>query len=217
MKKINLPTKITISRIVLVAVLLIYLGICTILSLNGQLGDQYLGNSTITVPGLVAAIIFIVASMTDWLDGYLARKNDQVTTLGKFLDPIADKMLVNSMLIFFAVPVAGISGYVFVPAFCVILMVLRDLIVDTLRFVAAQKGKVVAANIFGKLKTVFQMIALPFIMLGDFPFSYFDADWPVWVRPSMIMIYIATLMSVISGVIYVIQNGHVLKEEKSDE
>ena len=121
------------------------------------------------------------------------------------------------MLIFFAVPVAGISGYVFVPAFCVILMVLRDLIVDTLRFVAAQKGKVVAANIFGKLKTVFQMIALPFIMLGDFPFSYFDADWPVWVRPSMIMIYIATLMSVISGVIYVIQNGHVLKEEKSDE
>ena len=212
--KINTPTKITLVRIILVVVLLIYLGVCAILSLSGNLGNQTLGDSTVTIPGLVAMVIFVIASITDWLDGYLARKNHQVTTLGKFLDPIADKMLVNSMLIFFAFAWAGINGYVRVPVFCVSLMVLRDLIVDTLRFVASTKGKVLAANIFGKLKTVFQMVALPFIMLNDFPFAFFDSSWPMWVRPSMILIYIATAMSLISGFIYVYQNFSVLKEEE---
>ena len=93
-------------------------------------------------------------------------------------------------------------------------MVLRDLVVDTLRFVAASKGEVVAANIFGKLKTVFQMVALPFVMLGDFPFSYFDATWPWILRPSVWLIVLATAMSVISGVIYVIQNRHVLASKE---
>lgn len=211
--KINLPTKITLVRIVLVVALLIYLGVCAVLSLNGKLPNEYLGNTMITVPGLVAAIVFVIASATDWLDGYLARKNNQVTNLGKFLDPIADKMLVNSMLVFFCVVWGGINDYVHIPVFCVILMILRDLVVDTMRFVASSKGVVVAANIFGKLKTVFQMVALPFIMLGDFPFSYFDASWPMYARPSVILVYIATAMSVISGIIYVVQNIGVLKEE----
>ena len=211
--KINTPTKITLTRIALVVVLLIYLGVEAVLSLNGTIPMQTLGDTYITVPGLVSCIVFVIASITDWLDGYLARKNNQVTTLGKFLDPIADKMLVNAMLIFFCVSWNGINGYVHIPVFCVILMVLRDLVVDTMRFVAAQKGKVMAANIFGKLKTVFQMVALPFFMLNDFPFSFFDSSWPMWVRPSLILIYIATLMSLISGVIYVIQNFSVLKEE----
>lgn len=215
--KINLPTKITIARIVLVFALLIYLGVYAVLSISGQIPLQKLGNTEITVPGLVACIVFVIASATDWLDGYLARKNNQVTTLGKFLDPIADKMLVNSMLIFFCVRWVGINDYVQIPVYCVILMTLRDLIVDTMRFIASSKGVVVAANIFGKLKTVFQMVALPFIMLSDFPFSYFDSAWPMYLRPSVILIYLATAMSLISGIIYVVQNKGVLKEDKSNE
>lgn len=215
--KINLPTKITIARIVLVFALLIYLGVYAILSISGQIPLQKLGNTEITVPGLIACIVFVIASATDWLDGYLARKNNQVTTLGKFLDPIADKMLVNSMLIFFCVRWVGINDYVQIPVYCVILMTLRDLIVDTMRFIASSKGVVVAANIFGKLKTVFQMVALPFIMLSDFPFSYFDSAWPMYLRPSVILIYLATAMSLISGIIYVVQNKGVLKEDKSNE
>ena len=214
--KINTPTKITITRIVLVVALLVYLGVCAIFSYAGNLGPTYLGNSSITVVGLISAIVFIVASATDALDGYLARKNNQVTDLGKFLDPIADKMLVNSMLIFFAFPWSFTGGYVRIPVFCVILMVLRDLVVDTLRFVAASKNEVIAANIFGKLKTIFQMVALPFIMLNDFPFSYFDSSWPMWVRPSLILVYLATAMSLLSGIIYVIQNAHVLKDKKDE-
>lgn len=216
--KINTPTKITLIRIVSVFVLLVYLGVMGALSTAGKLYPvETLGNTHITVPGLVAAIVFILGSATDWLDGYLARKNNQVTNLGKFLDPIADKMLVNSMLIFFCVTWNGINDFVQVPVLCVIVMVIRDLIVDTLRFIASKKGVVLAANMFGKLKTVFQMVALPFIMLGDFPFSYFTENWDPLLRlycaPSVIMIYIATLMSAISGIIYVVQNRSVLKED----
>ena len=216
--KINTPTKITLIRIVSVFVLLVYLGVMGALSTAGKLYPvETLGNTHITVPGLVAAIVFILGSATDWLDGYLARKNNQVTNLGKFLDPIADKMLVNSMLIFFCVTWDGINDFVQVPVLCVIVMVIRDLIVDTLRFIASKKGVVLAANMFGKLKTVFQMVALPFIMLSDFPFSYFTEKWDLLLRlycaPSVIMIYIATLMSAISGIIYVVQNRSVLKED----
>ena len=215
--KINIPTKITLVRIVLVVALLVFLGIYAVLDIINPIEPIYLGGTSITLIGLIAMIVFVVASATDALDGYLARKWHQVTDLGKFLDPIADKMLVNSMLIFFCFPWGFLGeNSVRVPVFCVILMVLRDLVVDTLRFVAASKGEVVAANIFGKLKTIFQMIALPFIMIGDWPFSYFDSTWPWLVRPSVILIYLATLMSLISGVIYVIQNAHVLKGKKDE-
>ena len=212
--KINLPTKITILRIVLVAALLVFL---LVWALGGKFFNwvtPYLGN--VPLVGLIAAIVFIVASATDALDGYLARSRNEVTNLGKFLDPIADKMLVNSCLIFFAIPWEFNPDALCIPAFCVILMVLRDLVVDTMRFVAASKGKVVAANIFGKLKTVFQMIALPIVMLNGWPFSYFDLSWnPLW-RIATILIYIATAMSLISGIIYVVKNRHILKEESHD-
>ena len=212
--KINLPTKITILRIVLVVALLIFLFVW---ALGGKFFGwvtPYLGN--VPLIGLISAIVFIIASATDALDGYLARSRNEVTDLGKFLDPIADKMLVNSCLIFFAIPWEFSPDALCIPAFCVILMVLRDLVVDTMRFVAASKGKVVAANIFGKLKTVFQMIALPVVMLNGWPFSYFDLSWNPLCRIATILIYIATAMSLISGIIYVVKNRHVLKEESHD-
>ncbi|HBX25129.1 MAG TPA: CDP-diacylglycerol--glycerol-3-phosphate 3-phosphatidyltransferase, partial [Firmicutes bacterium] len=139
----------------------------------------------------------------------------QVTDLGKFLDPIADKMLVNGLLIFLIFPWNFAPNQnCLVPAFCVILMVIRDLVVDGLRFVAAKKNEVIAANIFGKAKTVAQMIAIPVVLLNGWPFCYFDASWPSYLNISSILVYIATLLSLLSGIIYVLQNKNVLKEKK---
>lgn len=213
--KINLPTKITLARIVLVAVLLVVLLVFSILGRYGLYEDIVLGDTGISLIYLIAFIVFVIAASTDAVDGHLARKWNMVTDLGKFLDPIADKMLVNSMLIFLCVPSSFASNQLTIPVFCVILMVLRDLVVDTLRFVAANKGVVLAANIFGKLKTVAQMVAIPVVLLNGFPFSYFDASWRVYgLSIANILIYIATILSILSGIIYVVQNKAVLKETK---
>ena len=214
--KINLPTKITILRILLVGLLLVFLFVWAIGGKFCGWVSPTIGDSPITLVGLISCCVFILAALTDALDGHLARSRGELTDLGKFLDPIADKMLVNSSLIFFAVPWEFLPGSLTIPVFCVILMVLRDLVVDTLRFVAASKGEVVAANIFGKLKTVFQMAALPIAMLNGWPFSYFDASWNPYLRIASCLIYLATAMSLISGIIYVIQNRHVLKEKNHD-
>jgi len=209
--KINIPTKITIARIVLVTVLIVFLIVCNFLPADAAI-LQPIGDSGILTVNLIAAIVFVIASATDYLDGHLARKWNQVTDLGKFLDPIADKMLVNAILVYLCI---GPFGNVAIPWFCVVLMILRDLIVDSMRLMAAKKGKVVAANIFGKMKTVFQMVAIPVILLNGWPFTYFDAGWG-YGRICLIMIYIATAMSVISGIIYLKQNFHIIKEEKND-
>lgn len=213
MKKINLPTKITIFRIVMVVALLIYLFVWAIGGRYSGWVSPVLGSSSIYLVNLIAMIVFVIASASDALDGYLARSRNEVTDLGKFLDPIADKMLVNSMLIFYAIPWEFSPNQLRIPAFCAILMILRDLVVDTLRFVAASKGKVLAANLFGKLKTIFQMIALPLVMLNGWPFSYFDLSWDPLLRIATFFVYAATAMSLISGAIYVISNRSVLKEE----
>ena len=212
--KINIPTKITIVRIAGVFALLLFYLIAYFAG-PGSWAGATVGNSGIYVVNLVGCIVFIIAAATDYLDGHLARKWNQVTTLGKFLDPIADKMLVNSSLVILAVTMPFyMNAQILIPWFCVVLMILRDLVVDTMRFVAASKGEVVAANIFGKMKTVFQMIALPLVFLNGWPFSYFDASWHPLGRVAMWFVYLATAMSVISGVIYMIQNAHVLKEKQ---
>ena len=215
--KINIPTKITISRIVGVSLLLILLLVAKILGMMGIYKGMPLGDTGIDLINLIAAVIFVLASITDYLDGMLARNWNQVTNLGKFLDPIADKMLVDSLLIFLVIRPSYNENQLTIPLFCTILMILRDLIIDTMRSVAAAKGKVVAANIFGKLKTVFQMIAIPVVILNGFPFSYFDASWHPWLRIGNWLIYIATLMSVLSAVIYLYQNRAVLLEEEKHE
>ena len=213
-EKINLPTKITISRIILSFLLIVAIIVM-------YLVDQYTGfialanisiggNSFINWIMIILFFVFIFASATDFLDGYLARKNNQVTDLGKFLDPIADKMLVNSMLIFLAINFTSLSTYTKIPFFCVILMIIRDLIVDGLRLMAAKKNVVISANIFGKLKTVLQMFTIAFVFLNGFPFSYFDSAWNQYVTITSIFCYLTTIASLVSGVIYVIQNKHVI-------
>lgn len=205
----NIPTKITTARIVLVLGLLAFLLVFDFIP-NYQ-PITFGPNNSINLIYLIAMIVFVVASFTDTLDGYLARKWNQVTDLGKFLDPVADKLLVNSILIYLLI---SRFGNMSIPVFAVIIMIARDLVVDALRFVAASKGIVLAANVFGKLKTIFQMVAIPVVLLNGWPFSYFDLSWNSYLRIANILVYLATAMSLLSGIIYVAQNFSVFKEQK---
>ena len=163
----------------------------------------------------IAAIVFIVAAITDYFDGYLARKFNLITNFGKFMDPIADKMLVNSMLIILTVPHQAFVGQISVPVIFVVLMIARDTVVDGFRLVTANQNKVLAANIFGKAKTVLQMIAIVMFLFNDWPFSHqMQSDsFPI---VSMIVIGAATFVSLLSGFIYIFQNISVLKETHDD-
>lgn len=210
----NLPTKLTVSRIVIVVVMLLGLFTCDILYLAGILVMPMIG--PINLAYFISFFLFVIASLTDMLDGKIARKYNLVTDMGKFLDPVADKLLVNLTLIYLALPHFGTNN-AFIPLSCVIIMIGRDLIIDAFRLVASTKGSVVAANIFGKLKTVFQMVAIPMVLLNSWPFAYFDADWNNYLRICNIAIYIATAMSLISLIIYLKQNWHILLEKKEND
>ena len=216
----NLPTKITVTRIVAIVVMIISL---FVMNLIPEWKTIELGNTGINLVFLIIFVVFLIACYTDHLDGYLARKNNQVTDLGKFLDPVADKLLINSLVIFLIAPNMfaryipdSCQPVVSFNMWCAIILVARDIVVDALRFVAASKGKVIAANIFGKLKTVLEMVAIGVVLLNGFPFRYFDASWPQGLHIADFLVYLATLASLLSGIIYVIQNRHVFKEDKED-
>ena len=213
----NLPTKITFSRIIATVLLIIAL---FVLSVIPHFHVDALGNTKLNIVFLVLFGFFVIASYTDHLDGKLARKNNQVTDLGKFLDPVADKLLVNTMTIFLCAPsvfapyTLGVQT-AFFPVWCVIIMVARDTVVDALRFIAAQKGVVIAANIFGKLKTVLQMVAIGAVLLNDFPFHYmYSQNTSPYLTVTMFLVYLATLVSLISGIIYVVQNRKVFVKDE---
>ena len=213
----NLPTKITFARIVAIVLMIITLFVLSVIP-----GWQTieLGNTGINLVFLIIFVFFVLASFTDYLDGHLARKNNQVTDLGKFLDPVADKLLINSLVIFLIAPgifaryVPNADNVISFNMWCALLLVARDIVVDALRFIAASRGKVIAANIFGKLKTVLEMVAIGAVLLNGFPFRYFDASWPQGLHIADFIVYLATIASVVSGIIYVVQNRHVFKEEK---
>lgn len=211
----NLPTKITFVRIIATVVMIVALFVMSLLDFVAP----DLGNTGINLVFLIVFIFFVVASYTDHLDGYLARKNNQVTDLGKFLDPVADKLLINSMVIFLIIPSVfakyAPNQIISFNMWCALLLIVRDIVVDALRFIAAQKKVVIAANIFGKLKTVFEMIAIGAVLLNGFPFNYFDASWPAGLHIADFLVYIATAMSIISGVIYVWQNKKVFLDNES--
>lgn len=216
----NLPNKITISRIILIVAMIIGIFVLAFVQEATHFTAPDLGDTKINLVYLIICIIFIIAALTDYLDGHLARKLNLVTDFGKFLDPIADKLLNDATMIFLLVPQAYALNQrhditaLTILAVCVVIMIGRDLVVDALRLIAVQKNIVIAANIFGKTKTVLQMIAIPMLLLNDWPFSYFDSKWPESLQISNIFFYIATLMSLISGIIYVYQNRQVLKGSK---
>lgn len=182
----NLPNKLTMLRIVMVpVVVLIYLLIpqdfCVVLQTNG-----------LALRDILAFLVFAAASFTDMLDGQIARKQHLITSFGKFADPIADKMLVNTLLILLVYTHQA-------NVVAVLLMIARDLVVDGLRMLASQHGKVVSAGFFGKLKTVLQMFAIVFLLLKNWPFVY------VGLPVDQILLWAATLASLWSGFVYFVQ------------
>ena len=153
----------------------------------------------VSMTALLVLILFAIASFTDYLDGHIARKHNLITSFGKFIDPIADKLLVNTMFILFAVD--GV-----VPAVFVLIMIWRDMIVDGLRMNASAKGKVVAAGMMGKAKTVLQMFAIIFLLLNTLPFAF--VSLPV----ADILFYAAVAVSVASGAEYFLKLKDIVME-----
>lgn len=183
MTKMNIPNRLTIIRILLVPVVVaVYLCMDPTLCVIDE-------TSGLALRDVIAFVIFAVASITDFFDGMLARQNNWITSFGKFADPIADKMLVNTVLILMVY-------FHQANVIAVLLMIARDLIVDGLRMSAANSGEVVSAGIFGKLKTVLQMFALVFLLLKDWPFVYMG------ICMDQILLWAATVASLYSGLIY---------------
>ena len=191
----NLPNKLSMTRIALVPVFMLFViplpeWMPFAVQINGALAS--FGN-------IAAIIIFIIASLTDSLDGYIARKYNLITNFGKFLDPIADKLLVTAALIAL-VENNRISGW------AALIIISREFIVSGLRIVAASQGVVIAAGKWGKIKTIMQIVAIIAMLLNNYPFSLFT-NIPV---DRYIMI-IAVIITLYSGYEYIRDNIKVLK------
>jgi CDP-diacylglycerol--glycerol-3-phosphate 3-phosphatidyltransferase len=194
--KMNLPNKLTLFRMLCVLVIII-LGLLIntpsyVLFKNS--------NYEFNLIRLVIFILFVLGSISDFLDGYIARKYHLVTTFGKFMDPIADKLLVNTTFIFLAV-------WGEIPVIVVIIMIARDTIVDAIRLVMMDSKVVIAASKWGKAKTIAQMIALIVVLLYNFPFFYLTS-----LNLGLYLSYLAALISLISGIDYFYKNRKTLLE-----
>ena len=190
----NLPNKLTVFRMILIPVFML------VLALPLDWGTLQVAGAVLPVTHLVAAIIFIVASLTDLADGKIARKYKVVTNFGKFADPLADKLLVMTALIFFV-------QFGWVPAWMVAIIVIRELAITGLRtLIVENNGKVLAAAMPGKIKTASQMVAISFFLLHDIVFAMFNIPF------AMIMIWIALLATIYSGIDYFYKNREVFSD-----
>jgi len=144
----------------------------------------------------LALCIFLLAALTDWLDGYIARKSKQITTLGKLLDPMADKLLICSALI-------SLVEIARAPAWIVVIIVCREIAITGLRSVAASKGAVIAASKLGKYKTISEILAVSFLILNEPPMNKFFFG--------EILLWIAMALAIISGIEYVIKFNRQVK------
>ena len=199
----NTPTKLTFFRIILTIIMIVIL-IFPFYLVGFNFPQIELGGIYIKLEYIVAGIIFLVASLTDFLDGYLARKNNQVTDLGKMLDAIADKALVNSALI-----ILSYKG--FIPVAVPVIIIFRDTIVDAIKMQASSKGKVVAAIKSGKIKTASMMVGLVLVFFYNLPFEFINT------RVADFLVYFATVMSVVSMIEYFNLNKKFILESKESK
>ncbi|KLU62124.1 CDP-diacylglycerol--glycerol-3-phosphate 3-phosphatidyltransferase [Peptococcaceae bacterium CEB3] len=184
----NLPNRLTLARIIIIPVFMAFL-----------LLQVPRGHTLFAHQDVVAAVIFILASATDGLDGYIARKRHQVTVLGKFMDPLADKLLVSAALI-------SLVQLGDVPAWIAWTILGREFAVTGLRAIAAADGHVISASKLGKIKTVTQVIAISAILLHDWPFALLNI--PVG-QP---FLYIALVFTIISGIDYLLKARLLLRK-----
>ena len=199
----NLPNKITLTRILLIPVFAVFFFVEAI-------PHNY----------FIACLVFIIASCTDFLDGHIARKRGLVTNLGKFLDPIADKVLVSTAFILLLTRgiIFGVRFFegwgLIVAGICVAVILARELIVSGFRMIAAERNLVIAADKLGKIKTTFQDASIVLILAGT-AFNYVPAGMVILIV-GIFFFYICTLLTVVSGVNYIVKNKHVLRDSGAD-
>lgn len=178
----NTPNKLTVARMIIVPFLVVFL-----LTGWGGNANRY-----------ISLALFVVASITDWFDGYLARKNNLVTNFGKFMDPLADKLLVCSAMI-------CMIELNRLPAWFVIIIIAREFIISGFRLIAAENGIVIAANYWGKFKTASQMIMIILLIL------HFDG---IFITLEQIFIWLSLALTIISLITYIWQNKSVLSMQE---
>ena len=176
----NLANKITLARVLMIPIFMIVLF------------------SDFNNSNYIAALIFAIAAVTDALDGHIARSRNQITTFGKFIDPLADKLLVSSALI-------SMVELGTVPAWIVVIIIAREFTITGFRIIAASNGVTIAASPLGKIKTVTQLIAIIAILIDNFPFKYINFPFHI------IMLYIALFFTIVSGIDYLYRNKNVFK------
>lgn len=185
----NLANKITISRVLMVPVFLFFL-----------LTDLF------PYKEIIAAVIFIIAASTDGLDGYIARKRKQITNFGKFMDPLADKLLVTAALI-------SLVGMQKLDSWMVIAIIGREFIVTGLRLVAVNEGTVIAASIWGKVKTISQIVAIVALLLDNLltnEFGLLFYAYGIPIKFDIVLMWIAVIFTIYSGVDYVKKNRNII-------
>jgi len=179
----NLPNKLTLLRVLMIPVFLVFM----LTEAGGAAGKW------------IALALFIAASLTDLLDGYIARKYNLITNFGKFMDPLADKLLVTSAMLCF-VELGSL------PAWIVIIIISREFIISGFRLIASDNGVVIAASYFGKFKTTFQMLMVC-LLIADIPGM-------VFLVITKICIWIALILTVVSLIDYIVKNKDVLKSHR---
>ena len=199
----NLANKLTMIRIFLTVVLITIL-LFPFYMVNIEFPVLTIGAIAVDTRYLIAAVIFAVASFTDFLDGHIARKYNMVTDFGKMVDAIADKMLVNSTLII-------LSSQGFVAPIITVIVIFRDTVVDTIKMIAGSKGKVIAAIKTGKIKTTFLMLGVILTLCYNLPFEIWGLDI------ANLLLVLATIFSIISGVQYYIMNKDIIFEKNENK
>ncbi|MGA8942933.1 MAG: CDP-diacylglycerol--glycerol-3-phosphate 3-phosphatidyltransferase [Thermoactinomyces sp.] len=187
----NLANKITLARIFLVPVVMVFL------LFRFDIGAVQVGAVKLTAGEMIATFIFLLAAITDGIDGYIARRKKMVTNLGKFLDPLADKLLVTAALV-------SLVEMQRLEAWIAIVIISREFAVTGLRTIAVAEGHVIAASPLGKLKTFIQIIAIVSLMLNNVPFS--SISFPF----SLIATWLAVLITIISGFDYFYKNRKIV-------
>ena len=185
----NLPNKLTLFRVILIPFFVLFM-------LADPIGEY---------SKYVSVAIFIVASLTDWFDGRIARKHNLITNFGKFADPLADKLLVGSAMICLCDTSIGLAANGKIPAWIVIIIISREFIVSGFRTLAADAGVVLAAGWWGKVKTTCQMIMIIALILHlNIPYYYIAED---------ILVYLSLFFTLFSMIDYFVKNIDILKEE----